>query len=65
MRRMRFKKFLSHDDRLEPFPSRLKDAASKLPPGPEQDAMFKRACVADTASNINRWANSPGLRPPR
>ena len=65
MRRAPFKKFLSLDDRLELFSSRLKDEASKLPPGPERDALLKRARVADTASHINEWANSPGLRGPK
>jgi hypothetical protein len=65
MRRPRFRRFLSLDDRLELFSSRLKDAAGKLPPGPERDALLKRARVANTAAHINEWANSPGLRGPK
>ena len=65
MRRPRFRKFLSLDDRLEMFSSQLKDAASKLTPGPEQEALLKRARIADTAAHIDEWANSPGLRGPR
>ena len=65
MRRPRFRRFLSLDDRLEMFSSRLKAAANKLPPGPERDALLKRARIADTAAHIDAWANSPGLRGPR
>ena len=63
--RRRVKQTLSLQDRLRLFSQRLKAEASKLRPGPEQDALLKRARVADTASHIDEWANSPGLRPPK
>jgi hypothetical protein len=63
--RRRLKQALSLNDRLKIFSDHLKAQASRLPPGPEQDALFKKARIAETASHIDEWANSPGLRPPR
>ncbi len=62
--RRRFKRFLSLNDRLTLFSNQLKSKAAKLGPGPERDALLKRARIADTASNIDQWLNSPGLQPP-
>jgi hypothetical protein len=64
-RRRPFKQTTSFKDRLASFAKELKAKASRLRPGPEQDALLKRARQADTASHIDEWANSPGLRPPR
>jgi hypothetical protein len=63
--RRRFSQSLSLNDRLRIFSERLKAEASKLRPGPEQDALLKKARVADTAAHINEWANSAGLKPPK
>ncbi len=63
--RRRFKQFLSLNDRLKLFSDRLKAEAAKLRPGPEQDALLKRARFADTAAHIDEWVNSPGLQPPK
>ncbi|SHN83107.1 hypothetical protein SAMN05444170_5402 [Bradyrhizobium erythrophlei] len=65
MQRRRFKQTTSLKDRLASFAEELKAKAKRLRPGPEQDALLKRARQADTASHIDEWANSPGLRPPR
>ena len=59
----RLKQFLSLNDRLKLFSDKLKAQASRLRPGPEQDTLLKS--IADTASHINRWVNSPGLRSPK
>ena len=61
--RRRFKQTLSLNDRLKIFADQLKSAAAKLRPGPEQDALLKRARIADTAPHIDQWVNSPGLQP--
>jgi hypothetical protein len=37
--------------------------ATKLPPGPERDAMLKRARRAETAFHLDEWVNSPRLQP--
>lgn len=63
--RRRFKQTLSLKDRLAYFAKELREKASQLHAGPERDALLKRARIADTASHINEWANSPGLQPPR
>lgn len=41
-----------------------RDEAQALPPGKERDALLKKARQLDTASHINEWLSSPGLRPP-
>jgi hypothetical protein len=64
-RRRRIKQTLSLNDRLKIFSDQLKAQASRLRPGPEQDALFKKARIAETASHIDEWANSPGLQPPK
>jgi hypothetical protein len=60
-----FKQFISLSDRLKIFSEQLKAKAAELRPGPEQEALLRRARIADTASNVNQWANSPGLRSPK
>jgi len=63
--RRRIKQTLSLKDRLSLFSKKAIDEAEKLPPGPERDELIKKARKADTASNIDAWANSPGLQPPK
>lgn len=38
--------------------------AAKLPPSPERDALLKEARQLDTATHMDAWALSPGLRSP-
>jgi hypothetical protein len=63
--RNRFKQTTSLKDRLASFAKKIRVEASQLKPGPEQDALLKKARQADTASHLDDWANSPGLRPPK
>jgi hypothetical protein len=65
MQRRRFKQTLSFPDRLKTFAEELKAKASELRPGPEREALLKRARQADIASHIDEWVNSPGLQPPK
>lgn len=65
MLRRRFKQTTSLKDRLATFAEQLKAEARKLRPGPQQDALLKRARLADTTSHLDDWANSPGLQPPK
>ena len=65
MQRRRFKNTLTFPDRLKNFADDLKAKAAELRPGPEKDALLKRARQAETASQINEWANSRGLLPPK
>ena len=42
-----------------------KDEAEKLPHGKERDALLRKVRQLHTASQINEWLSSPGLRPPK
>jgi hypothetical protein len=65
MQRRRFKQTVSLKDRLASFAEEIRKKASQLQPGPERDALLKKANRADAASHIDEWANSPGLQPPK
>lgn len=39
--------------------------AQKMPAGAERDRAMTRARALQTQANAERWANSPGLRPPK
>ena len=49
MQRRRFKNTLTFPDRLKNFANDLKAKAAELRPGPEQDALLKRARQAEVA----------------
>ena len=51
-------------DRVALHALRLKEEAQALRPGPERDAMIRRARQAETASHVDEWLSSPGLQPP-
>jgi hypothetical protein len=63
-KRRRFKQTVSLKDRLASFSREVRDKAAELRPGPEQNALLKRARLADTAAHIDEWINSPGLQRP-
>ena len=63
-KRRRVKQVRSLEDRLAEQAARLKDQASQMPPGPERDALLKRARIADTGAHLSNWLSSPGLQPP-
>jgi hypothetical protein len=52
-------------DRLALHALRLEEEAWSLPPGPEREAMIRRARQVETASHVNEWLSSPSLQPPR
>jgi hypothetical protein len=54
MQRRRFKNVLSFPDRLADQANRLRKEAEALAPGPERDALLKKARQADIAS---QWTN--------
>jgi hypothetical protein len=62
-RRHRFKQSISFHDRLTTWANQVREQANSLPPGPEREALLKKAQQADTASHLDDWANSPGLPP--
>jgi hypothetical protein len=63
--RRRSEQIASLKDRLVSFANEVRKKALQLRPGPEQDALLKKARQAETASHLDEWANSPGLQPPK
>jgi hypothetical protein len=61
MLRRRSKQTEPLQDRIASFARETREKASQLPPGPERDALLKKARLADTASLVEDWANSPRL----
>jgi hypothetical protein len=43
---------------------RLRREAAQLPDGRARDLLLRRAGQAETASQLDGWLSSPGLRPP-
>jgi hypothetical protein len=64
MRRQRINHTSSLEDRLADQAQRFREQAKTLPPGRERDELIRKARQAETASHINEWVASPGLRPP-
>jgi hypothetical protein len=63
-RRVRHEK--TFEERLAAEAIRFREAAEKQPPGSHAQALLlRRARQAETASHINEWLKSPGLRPPK
>jgi hypothetical protein len=47
-------------DRIASFARMIREKASQLPPGKEQDDLLRRARLADMASHLDDETNSPG-----
>lgn len=43
----------------------LRAEAQRMPPGVEQDRLLKQARQIEAEALAERWANSPGLQPPK
>ena len=52
-------------DRLAAEGARLSNRATALAPGPEQDAMIRKARLMETASQLNEWLTPSGSRASR
>jgi hypothetical protein len=63
-KRRRFKQQLTLQERLTAWSKEVLDQAAKLPPGPERDALIKKARQADVACHLDEWAHSPELQVP-
>jgi hypothetical protein len=55
----------SLQERLAEFAEEARQEAADLPDGPERDKLLKKVQRAETASEIEGWANSPELQPPK
>jgi hypothetical protein len=64
MLRRRFKQAQSLEVRLAEEAKRLREEAKLLPPCTKRDELIRKARQAETASHMNEWLTSPGLRPP-
>jgi len=62
--RQRFKQSKSLKERLADRAASLHEQASMLPVGKLRDAVQRQARLTETASHINDWLRSPGLRGP-
>jgi len=62
--RRSFKQTQSLEARLAEEAKRLREEAKLLPPGALREELIHKARRAETASHINAWLTSPGLRPP-
>ena len=51
-------------ERLMLFAKETRAKAVLLPEGPERDELLRKAGQADTASHLDEWIASSGLRPP-
>jgi hypothetical protein len=60
----RSKQTLSLEARLAEEAKRLREEAKLLPHGAPREELIRKARRAETASQMNEWLTSPGLRPP-
>jgi hypothetical protein len=63
-RRRRFQQTQSLEARLSEEAKRLREEAKLLPQGAQREELIRKARQAETASHVNEWLRSPGLRPP-
>ena len=65
-KRRRPKHIATFEERLAEEAVKFREAAEEQPPGSTaRELLLRRARQAETASHINRWLSSPGLRPPK
>lgn len=64
-RRSRFEQSIPLTDRLSAFIRAMRERAALIPPGPERDEMLKKAKRAEVAREMEDWANSSELQPPK
>jgi hypothetical protein len=60
-----FKQLLSLHERLDHESARLRFEAKKMPHCSEREMLIRKARQVETATHINEWLSSPGLRAPR
>ena len=65
MQRSRFKQIQSLEERLFQEAQRLKEEAKLIRPGPDQEALLRKARQCETASRMSEWLRSAELQPPK
>ncbi|BBC03342.1 MULTISPECIES: hypothetical protein [Bradyrhizobium] len=63
--RRRFKQTVTLEGRLADEAKRIRDEANKLPPGPEQAELLRKARESEMAAEVAGWITSRGLQPPK
>ncbi|MGX4805838.1 hypothetical protein [Bradyrhizobium guangdongense] len=61
--RRRFKQTLSLEERLAEEGKRLREQAELPPHGTLRDQIIRKARQCETGSHMNRWLQSPGVKP--
>ena len=64
MSKRRFKLSAPLEARLSDEAQALREQAESLPPGPDREALHRKARQAETAAHLSEWLSSPGLRSP-
>ncbi|MDI3562488.1 hypothetical protein OWC48_18985 [Bradyrhizobium sp. Arg816] len=64
-KRRRFKQTQTLEERLSAAAQSLRQRAKELAPGKEREHLLRQARQTETASHIEEWLRSPGLRPPQ
>ena len=65
MQRCRFDQTSSLDQGLQAEAERLREEAQSAAPGMQRENLIRKARQADTASHMQEWLSSPGLRAPQ
>ena len=52
------------EDQIAAEMARLEAKVAKLPSGLQKDTLLEKMSQLETASYMNKWLRSPGLRPP-
>jgi hypothetical protein len=63
-KRTRVKQKKTFEQRLAEEVAKFKQLADQTPHGTQRDLYLRRVRQAETASHMNEWLTSPGLRPP-
>ena len=53
------------EQRLAQEALRIQEQVKSLPHGNERELLVRKARQLETASHVNEWILSPGLKPPR
>jgi hypothetical protein len=64
LKHSRFKQSDSLEARLSDEAQALRKQAESLPPGPDREALLRKARQDETTAHLTEWLSSPGLRPP-
>ena len=63
-KRNRSRPALPLQERLNNLAQTAREAADRLPAGPERDRLVKQALASEGAARLERWLSSPGLLRP-